>query len=175
MFGKLKAKASSITGSTRDFASSAKQKLGDSGLSEAMLSKARNINLEVISNWTKDSSEVDDRSISDKLKESAKKVGEELYVLVMQAYLAMTDNDTAIRHKAILGAGLAYFVLPTDIIPDVIAGVGFTDDIAALALSAKNVGDSIQEKHIEEAKRKWSEFVGSTADNTETLIEVKEG
>lgn len=81
-------------------------------------------------------------------------------VLVMQGYLALVDSETDTKHKAILGTALAYFVLPADIIPDVIVGVGFTDDVTALALAARNVGDAIQPKHIESAKEKWNEFAG---------------
>ena len=50
------------------------------------------------------------------------------------AYYCATDPNTP-RHVrvALLGA-LAYFVIPTDMIPDFIAGLGFTDDATVLAV-----------------------------------------
>jgi uncharacterized membrane protein YkvA (DUF1232 family) len=156
----LKEKATNLSHSGKSFAGKAKEKLQDSGIADSMSKKAKAINVDVIKEWTKDKDSPDKRELSEKLKDSAKKVGEELYVLVMQGYLALVDSETDTKHKAILGAALAYFVLPADIIPDVIVGVGFTDDVAALALAARNVGDAIQEKHVESAKEKWNEFAG---------------
>uniref|UniRef100_UPI0004726ACD YkvA family protein n=1 Tax=Vibrio parahaemolyticus TaxID=670 RepID=UPI0004726ACD len=67
---------------------------------------------------------------------------------------AMTDPTPAVRHKAILGGALAYFVLPTDMVPDVLAGVGFTDDMAALTLAANSVGNAITKEHEAQAREK---------------------
>ncbi|HEX6867003.1 MAG TPA: YkvA family protein [Caulobacteraceae bacterium] len=43
------------------------------------------------------------------------------------------DPETPATARAMMFAALAYFVLPTDLIPDVLAGVGFTDDAAVIA------------------------------------------
>lgn len=54
------------------------------------------------------------------------------------AYYCATDRNTPAYVKAILMAAIAYFVIPADVIPDFIVGLGFTDDAAVLmaALSA---------------------------------------
>ena len=44
-------------------------------------------------------------------------------------------------------AGLAYFVLPADAIPDVVAGLGFTDDAAVLMTLITVVGAAIKPRH----------------------------
>lgn len=85
---------------------------------------------------------------------SVRKAGEELAVMGIKSWLAMTDANTSVRHKAILGGALAYFVLPTDMVPDVLAGVGFTDDMAALTLAANTVGNAITPEHEEQARAK---------------------
>jgi uncharacterized membrane protein YkvA (DUF1232 family) len=41
-------------------------------------------------------------------------------------------------------------------VPDVIAGVGFTDDIAALTLAANSVGSAIKPEHEDQAREKLS-------------------
>lgn len=96
----------------------------------------------------------DSKTFWTKMKRSVKRAGEELAVMGIKSWLAMTDSDTSVRHKAILGGALAYFVLPTDMVPDVMAGVGFTDDMAALTLAANSVGSAIKEEHETQARDK---------------------
>jgi uncharacterized membrane protein YkvA (DUF1232 family) len=45
-----------------------------------------------------------------------------------------------------LGA-LAYFVMPIDAIPDIFAGIGFTDDAAVFAALIATLGANIKRKH----------------------------
>ncbi|ANS86773.1 hypothetical protein VSVS12_03064 [Vibrio scophthalmi] len=97
----------------------------------------------------------DERTFWRKVKGSAKKLGEEIAVTGIKSWLAMTDSQTSLRHKAILGGALAYFVLPTDMVPDVLAGVGFTDDMAAMTLAANSVGTAITDQHEQAARDKW--------------------
>ncbi|EKQ5900362.1 YkvA family protein [Vibrio parahaemolyticus] len=96
----------------------------------------------------------DEKTFWRKMKGAVKKAGEEIAVMGIKSWLAMTDSNTAVRHKAILGGALAYFVLPTDMVPDVLAGVGFTDDMAALTLAANSVGNAITKEHEAQAREK---------------------
>lgn len=96
----------------------------------------------------------DEKTFWTKMKSSVKKAGEELAVMGIKSWLAMTDSETSVKHKAVLGGALAYFVLPTDMVPDVIAGVGFTDDMAALTLAANSVGSAIKPEHEDLAREK---------------------
>ena len=65
----------------------------------------------------------------------------------LSAWFATRDKDTPIRTKGIMMAGLAYFVLPTDVIPDFLAGFGFTDDAAVLMMLLSVVGGAIKPQH----------------------------
>lgn len=98
----------------------------------------------------------DEKTFWRKMKNSIKKAGEEIAVMGIKSWLAMADSNTSVRHKAILGGALAYFVLPTDMVPDVLAGVGFTDDMAALTLAANSVGNAITDEHEAQAREKLS-------------------
>ena len=51
-------------------------------------------------------------------------------------------------------AALAYFVIPTDAIPDFIAGIGYTDDAAVFAALLGLVGRNLKPRHREAARRK---------------------
>ena len=48
----------------------------------------------------------------------------------LSAYNCTRDPLTPTRVKAILVAALAYFVMPVDLVPDFIVGLGFGDDAA---------------------------------------------
>jgi uncharacterized membrane protein YkvA (DUF1232 family) len=70
------------------------------------------------------------------------------------AYYAIKDPNTSIKVKATLAAALAYFILPTDFFPDLIAGIGFTDDFAVLMLVLKRLGPAVTKEHYELARRR---------------------
>jgi uncharacterized membrane protein YkvA (DUF1232 family) len=72
---------------------------------------------------------------------------------VVAAFYCATDAATPIRVKAVLMAALAYFVLPIDAIPDVLAGLGFSDDASVLAAALAMVGSHITQDHRASAKR----------------------
>ena len=67
-------------------------------------------------------------------------------------YFSARDPATPTRTKALMLAALSYFVLPTDAIPDVFLGVGFTDDAAVIAAIIALAGSAIKPRHRERAK-----------------------
>ncbi len=67
------------------------------------------------------------------------------------AYYCASDSQTPARVRGVLFAALAYFVLPTDIIPDFIAALGFTDDATVLATAMGMVSVHIKPRHSEAA------------------------
>jgi uncharacterized membrane protein YkvA (DUF1232 family) len=79
---------------------------------------------------------------------------------LLAAYYCAFDRDTPLSVKATLIGALAYFVLPTDVIPDVLPVIGFTDDAAVLAAAIKLVADHIKPLHREIARRKLAQFAG---------------
>ena len=71
---------------------------------------------------------------------------------VVASYYCMLDPDTPAKVRGILLAALAYFVLPLDLVPDFIAGFGFTDDIAVLTAAIAAIKTSLLERHYLAAK-----------------------
>ncbi len=69
------------------------------------------------------------------------------------AYYCALDPDTPRKAKGVLFAALAYFVVPTDLVPDVVAGLGFTDDATVLATALGVVGMHVKETHRRAARR----------------------
>lgn len=68
------------------------------------------------------------------------------------AYFCAIDRDTPLRVKAILMGALAYFVVPTDMIPDFIAVLGFTDDAAVFYAALRVVAPHIKDRHRDRAR-----------------------
>jgi uncharacterized membrane protein YkvA (DUF1232 family) len=68
------------------------------------------------------------------------------------AYFCAADPATPAKVKGVLFAALAYFVMPFDAIPDFIAGLGFTDDAAVLAMAIAIVSRHITDRHRARAR-----------------------
>jgi uncharacterized membrane protein YkvA (DUF1232 family) len=69
------------------------------------------------------------------------------------AYFCATDPATPTRVRGLLLAALAYFVTPIDAIPDFVAGLGFTDDAAVLAMVLGMVARHIRPDHVARARK----------------------
>lgn len=67
---------------------------------------------------------------------------------VIAAYFCAMDPATPRRVRGILLAALAYFVLPFDAIPDILAVIGFSDDVAVLTIAIAAVRTHIKQEHF---------------------------
>ena len=65
----------------------------------------------------------------------------------LAAWYATQDPKTPLAAKGMIFAGLAYFVMPIDAIPDIFAGIGFTDDAAVFAALIATLGANIKRRH----------------------------
>lgn len=65
----------------------------------------------------------------------------------LSVWYCARDQETPASAKAMMMAALAYFVTPVDAIPDVIAGLGFTDDAAVFAAVLAVVGRHLKPRH----------------------------
>jgi uncharacterized membrane protein YkvA (DUF1232 family) len=66
---------------------------------------------------------------------------------VLQLYYAARDPETPTASKGMMLAALAYFVVPTDALPDFIAGIGFTDDAAVIGAVVALLGRTLKPRH----------------------------
>ena len=70
---------------------------------------------------------------------------------VLSVWFAARDPETPTAAKGIMMGALAYFVLPFDAIPDIFAGIGFTDDAAVIAALIATLGANIRRRHKDQA------------------------
>ncbi|MGA8494425.1 MAG: YkvA family protein [Xanthobacteraceae bacterium] len=79
---------------------------------------------------------------------------------LLAAYYCAFDRQTPLHVKAVLLGAVAYFTLPTDLIPDYIPVIGFIDDAAVLAGAIKIVNAHIKPEHREAARRTLARLRG---------------
>jgi uncharacterized membrane protein YkvA (DUF1232 family) len=72
---------------------------------------------------------------------------------LLAAHYCAFDRQTPAQVKAVLLGAIAYFVLPTDLIPDYIPVIGYTDDAAVLATAVNLVAAHITPHHRAAAQR----------------------
>ncbi|ANC54458.1 MAG: uncharacterized membrane protein YkvA (DUF1232 family) [Brevundimonas sp.] len=70
----------------------------------------------------------------------------------LAAWYAARDPQTPMAAKGMIFAGLAYFVMPVDAIPDIFAGIGYTDDAAVITALLALVGANIKRRHRDKAE-----------------------
>lgn len=71
---------------------------------------------------------------------------------VVAAYYCAFDPATPVKAKGILIGALAYFILPIDVVPDFILGLGFTDDMAVLFAAFNMIRSHLKPIHREQAR-----------------------
>ena len=98
--------------------------------------------------------DVDEGEVRAKFWRTARKAARQVPFMdeVVAAYYCALDRNTPFRAKGILLAALGYFILPADTIPDIVLGLGFTDDIAVLTAAITAVRAHMTPAHRLAAK-----------------------
>ncbi len=83
----------------------------------------------------------------------------------LSAYYCTRDPLTPARVKAILIGALAYFVMPIDVVPDFIAGLGFGDDAAVFWAAWNSVRAHVKAPHVDAAQQTLARLRGDNRDD----------
>ena len=70
---------------------------------------------------------------------------------LLTAYYCALDRNTPNHVRAVALGALAYFVLPFDVVPDMLPMLGFTDDVAVLAGAIRVIWTQIKPEHRQAA------------------------
>ena len=101
----------------------------------------------------------DANKVLDAIKEYAVKAGRSLTKMMLELYYVMLDQNTTNTDKLLIGAALAYQVLPKDLLPKSKLGLlGYFDNAAALYYAYKKVKEIITpeiEAKVEATLDKW--------------------
>lgn len=91
-----------------------------------------------------------------KLASYARSAGRDLVQRALTGYYCLQDNDTPAWARTVIAGALAYFILPTDALPDPI----FTDDLGALAAALATVAAYVKADHRQRADERLGEWFG---------------
>ena len=101
--------------------------------------------------------EYSESGLWNKVKSVAKVAGKEVIYNVLLLFYAMKSDNVSLKERAMIIGALGYFILPADIIPDMLTVVGYTDDIALILAVLKVLG-CVDDEVRKMAKNKLSEW-----------------
>jgi len=99
-----------------------------------------------------------------KLGGQALKAGKLCVDQALQLYYAMEEPTTPSWAKGVIVGALGYFILPADVIADVLPGVGYTDDLGVLAAAIAAVHMHITPEIKTRSREKLDEWFGTEAE-----------
>ena len=99
----------------------------------------------------------------EKLFKQATVIGASLIYKALQLFYVAQKPEVPLKVKATIYGALGYFILPFDVIPDMIVGVGYGDDATALLVALGIAHMYIDEDVREQAKQKLAGILGEEA------------
>ena len=96
-----------------------------------------------------------------KLRQQARRAGRQVVESALQLYYAAQSPSTPKWAKTVVHGALAYFILPADVVPDLLPGVGYTDDLGVLAMALATIAMQITPEIRERARRRAQEWLGA--------------
>lgn len=98
----------------------------------------------------------------EKVKNFAVKAGGKVIYVALKLYYALQSSNTPKRAKSIIVGALGYFVLPIDLIPDVVPMLGFSDDLGVLLAAVVAVAAHITPEVKDQAKMQMKKWFGES-------------
>jgi uncharacterized membrane protein YkvA (DUF1232 family) len=95
------------------------------------------------------------------LKKAAHAAGRKSLLAALTLFYCLQDPDTPKWAKGVIIGALGYFVLPTDLLPDLLPGVGFSDDWGTLVAALGTVAAYIKQDHKAKASAQVDRLFGS--------------
>lgn len=100
-----------------------------------------------------------------KLKKYAATAGIKVTYSTLKLFYCSKSKGVPVWAKSLIIGALGYFILPIDVIPDIIPVTGFLDDAGILASALTAIARYVTPEIKEEAKQKLSEWYGEDAIN----------
>ncbi|MEG3862173.1 DUF1232 domain-containing protein [Microcoleus sp. herbarium12] len=101
-----------------------------------------------------------DESFWAKLKKFALTAGREVVEKALTLYYTAQNPNVPAWAKTVVVGALTYFISPIDAIPDILVGVGFTDDLGVLLAAIATVSVYINAETKAQAQQKMSDWFG---------------
>ena len=101
-----------------------------------------------------------EQKFTEKIARFAKRLGIKAVYWAFVLQYALFGSNVSGKDRAIILGALGYLILPVDLIPDFIPGVGLTDDVAALTFAVWKVMRNITPEVRSKADAKVRELFG---------------
>lgn len=96
-----------------------------------------------------------------KLASLAGKAGAKVARPALTLFYVLASKGVSVKDKGLIIGALGYLILPADLVPDFIVGVGFTDDFAALMAVLHVVQSNVDAEVEAKVEAKTVELFGS--------------
>jgi len=106
-----------------------------------------------------------DNSFWGKLKRVAKSAGIKVVYPALLLQNMMKSDEVSLTTKLIISAGLGYFILPIDFIPDFAPLIGFADDLGVMLLILRKMGNNVTPEIKQNAREQLHKWFGETDDS----------
>lgn len=106
-----------------------------------------------------------EKNLINKISKVTRKAGLKVIYCALILYYTTISSSTSIKDKSIIFGALGYFILPIDIIPDIIPFLGFTDDLTALITAISTISQNITPEIKLQAKNNLSKWFNNIDDN----------
>ncbi len=113
-----------------------------------------------------------DSSFWDKIKKIAKKAGLKVICYALTLYYILQKDNVPIAEKGLIIGALGYFILPVDLIPDFIMGLGYTDDISAMIIAIRKSMSYVDEKVKKQVYLKLNNWFDTDYEEIEEILKI---
>lgn len=112
-----------------------------------------------------------DASFWEKLKQVGKTAGMKVVYPALLLHYLMKSVEVSLKTKLLICAGLGYFILPVDFIPDFAPLLGFTDDLGVLLLLLRQLASHLTLEIRQNARRHLHKWFSETNEVTLDRLE----
>ena len=114
--------------------------------------------MKALDNYEKYQKYFSDNQFWGQLKKIARKAGIKVAYAALLLYYVLRNPATPKADRTKIVGALGYLILPTDLLPDFLPVVGFTDDLAALAWALYSVAKNVTPEVKIQARQKLGEW-----------------
>ena len=114
--------------------------------------------MQVLDHYDKYKGYFNDDQFWGKLKKLARKAGIKIVYAALLLYYVLRNPATPRSDRTKILGALGYLILPTDLIPDFLPAVGYTDDLAALMWALYSVAKNVTPEVKIMAREKLGEW-----------------
>ncbi|MCY7009177.1 DUF1232 domain-containing protein [Fusobacterium simiae] len=107
----------------------------------------------------------------EKMKEVAKKIGLKTTSYALILYYVLKKDEVPLTDKMLITGCLGYFILPFDLVPDLIPVVGYSDDVAGMIFAVKRCMNYVDDEIKENVSNKLISWFNVDREYVEKLLE----